>query len=238
MSETVGAAYESAWPEADSEERRFRDCTFDRVSFDGTNFSGASFARCRFRSCRFVHAELREAAFAECVMTEPGSPPVGTRFAFASLREARFTRCDLSFAVFDRSGLHAVELEDCNLLGARFVRPDFGHALGRGHVITRATFRRCNLTLALIADVSLPGCDLAGSRLREADLGGADLTDADLRECDLFQALLPNAKLAGADLRGAEVSGLVLTGLATFAGLRVDAAQTGVLLEAMGVRVE
>jgi fluoroquinolone resistance protein len=129
-------------------------------------------------------------------------------------------------------------MDQCTLRGARFHKPDFSHAYSRKTVSTRATFRACNLELADLAEARLPGCDLTGSRLREADLSGADLTGATLRDCDLFQADLTRARLAEADLRGAEISGLNLLQLASFAGLRIDAAQQHQLLAALGVEIE
>ena len=128
-------------------------------------------------------------------------------------------------------------MRDCNLTGAKFTKVDFSRVLGRKQIETRARFLACKMDFADLSESRLPGCSLAGTRLREADLSGADLTDADLRDCDLFQTLLDGAKLAGADLAGAEVSGLNLTILAGFAGLKVNDDQMFRLLDAMGVRV-
>jgi len=163
--------------------------------------------------------------------------PTGAAFAFSRLDAARFARCDLSFSLFDRSDLYDIELEDCNLRGARFQRAEFGKSFGRQIVRTSATLRRCNFHLADLSDARLPGCDLSGSHFREADLSGADLEGANLAGCDLFGAILAEAKLADADLRGAEVSGLNLLALASREGLKITADQQYALMTALGVDV-
>jgi fluoroquinolone resistance protein len=224
------------WADADLAEAAFVDCLIEDVQFANTILNGARFTNCRIARCRAAHADLREALFEDCGFAD-GQTHTGLVVAFSELEQARFRNCDLSFSQFDRSGLHAVEMIDCNLRGARFHRADFSRSFGRNIVRTHASFRDCNLELAEMADIRLPGCDLSHCNLREADLSGADLEGADLRESDLFGTLLSAAKLAGADLRGAEVSGLNLLDLASRIGLKITADQQYRLLTALGVDV-
>jgi fluoroquinolone resistance protein len=223
------------WPELDCQGASFADCVFERVQFSNPVLGDARFANCRFVSCRFSHAELAGAWFEACGFA--GEDAKGCSFAFSDLQRAVFRACDLRLAAFDRTELFAVEMADCNLTGAKFSKVDFSRALSRKQIQTRASFQACKMDFVDLSESKLPGCSLAGSRLREADLSGADLTDADLRDCDLFQAILDGAKLSGADLSGAEVSGLNLTTLADFAGVRISDDQMFRLLDAMGVSV-
>jgi fluoroquinolone resistance protein len=226
---------EDRWPELDCQGASFADCVFKRVQFSNSVLADARFVNCRFVSCRFAHAELAGVEFESCGFTaEDGK---GCSFAFSDFKRAVFRACDLSLAVFERTELFAVEMRDCNLTGVKFIKVDFSRALSRKQIETRASFLACRMDLVDLSESKLPGCSLAGSRLREADLSGADLTDADLSDCDLFQAIVDGAKLSGADLTGAEVSGLNLTTLAGFAGLRINDEQMFRLLDAMGVSV-
>jgi fluoroquinolone resistance protein len=130
-----------------------------------------------------------------------------------------------------------IEMDACNLRGARFHRVDFSHAYSREVVKTRATLRACNLELVDLAEARLAECDLTASRLREADLSAAYLTSAVLRDCDLFKTVLTGTKLAGADLRGAEISGLNLMELASFDRVKIYQSQQHILLTGIGVDV-
>jgi fluoroquinolone resistance protein len=224
------------WADADLTDAVFEDCRIEGARFANTVLAGARFKNCRILRCRMAHADLREAAFEDCGFADPETR-AGLVVAFSQLDQARFRNCDLTLSQFDRSSLYAIEMVDCNLRGARFHRADFSRAFGRSVVRTEAVLRDCNLELAELAEVRLPGCDLSDSNLREADLTAADLEGANLRNCDFFGAILADAKLASADLRGAEVSGLNLLALASREGLKVTADQQYRLLSALGVDV-
>ncbi|SIR35337.1 pentapeptide repeat-containing protein [Acidiphilium rubrum] len=223
------------WGDAVCEDAHFIDCQFADTAFGAADFTGARFERCQFARCGFARTVLRDAGFEECRFTVPGDPPVGSRFAFADLRNARFRRCDLSFAVFERSDLHAIEMHGCNLRGARLHQVDFGRAIGRKNVVTRAVFNDCNFDFAELADACLPGCDLARCRFREADLGGVDFTDADLSGGDFTEAITTGMALAGADVRGGDLGALNLLALASFARLKITQSQGDGLLQALRI---
>ncbi len=229
--------HEVAWTDLDCEAAQFNRCSFAGAQFTNTVFSGARFVGCHFFGARFSHAELGEAVFEDCQFATRDADAAGCSFVFSNLRDARFRNCDLSLCQFDRSDLFGIEMDQCVLRGARFIKVDFSHAYSRKLVTTRATFRNCNFELADLSEARLPGCDLTSCRFREADLTGADLTDAMLRDADLFQAILTSAKLAGADLRGAEISGLNLIELASFVRMKIDQGQQHLLLGAMGIDV-
>ncbi len=224
------------WAEADLTDATFVDCVIEDAQFSNTVLVGARFQKCRILRGRMAHADLREATFEDCLLTDADAH-AGLSVAFSRLNEARFLRCDLSFARFDRSELYDVAMDDCNLRGARFDRADFSKSFGGKVVRVAAAFRRCNFHLAELGELGLSGCDLSGSRFREADLSGTNLEEADLKGCDLFGAILAGVKLAGADLRGAEISGLDLTALASREGLKITANQQYPLLAALGIDV-
>jgi fluoroquinolone resistance protein len=207
------------------------------ATFAATVLRGARLERCRLVRCRFTHADLRETTFTDCRFSEPGSRD-GARFAFSRLEEARFARCDLSQARFEGCELYDLRLETCQVLAAAFPRCTFARTFGRKVEKVAGEMIDCNLELADLSGLRLPGGSLARSRLREADLSGADLEGADLTGADLFQAIIDETKLAGADLRGAEVSGLDLRRLASYRDLKIAADQQFRLLDAMGIDVQ
>jgi fluoroquinolone resistance protein len=225
------------WCDLNCENAVFADCLIERAQVSNAVFTCAKFSRCRFHHCRFSRADLREVEFDACGFTVRDDPPTGCAFVFSDLRRTRFLNCDLSFCQIERSDMFSVEMDLCNLMGARFHKVDFSQAYSRKVVVTRATFRSCNLELAELMEARLAGCDFTGSRFREADLNSADLTDAVLRDCDLFRTELAGAKLEGADLRGAEISGLNVMVLAGFVRMKIDQNQQHVILLGMGLDV-
>jgi fluoroquinolone resistance protein len=212
------------------------DADLSHLEWKDLACAGAKFVRCRFIGCRLAHVDFRGAIFEDCIFTDK-SALRGSAFAFTNLRETRLLRCDLSFCLIDRCKLFAIEMDRCNLLGARFNNVDFSQSFSRKLMQTRAAFRRCNLDVTNLAAIRLPQCDLSGSSLREADLTGADLTGANLQACDLQECDLTSANLTDADLRRARIAGLNILTLASVQGLKVSAEQQWLLLAGMGIEV-
>jgi fluoroquinolone resistance protein len=224
------------WTDADLTEVVFEDCTIIGGRLSNTVLEGARFRQCQLVGFRLSHVEARDAVFENCVLTDAKAHK-GVAVAFSRFEQARFVQCDLSFSEWDRSDLHGVEMEDCNLRGARLEKTAFSKQIGKKVVRALGAFRRCNFHLAQLSDLGLSGCDFEGSRFREADLSGSDLEAAVLIDCDLFGANLTNAKLARADLRRAEISGLDLETLASRTGMKITVDQQHMLLAALGVDV-
>jgi fluoroquinolone resistance protein len=212
------------------------DADLSHLQWNDLSCAGATFIRCRFIGCRLAHVDFRGATFEDCIFTDK-SALRGSTFAFSKLREARLLRCDLSFCLIDRCKLFAIEMDRCNLLGARFNLVDFSQSFSRKLIQTRAAFHRCNLDVTNLAAIRLPQCDLSASSMREADLTGADLTGANLQECDLQECDLTSANLADADIRRAKIAGLNILSLASVKGLKVSAEQQWLLLAGMGIEV-
>ena len=82
--------------------------------------------------------------------------------------------------------------------------------------LSSAMFRHANLARGYMPGVQLDGADLEDADLREANLQGARLTAADLRK-----AHLQGANLRGADLRGAKLQEAELDG-ADRTNVRID----------------
>jgi fluoroquinolone resistance protein len=227
-SKELGVALEAGLP--------IEDIDLSGAEWAERECEGVIFHRCRFIGCRFTHVNFRGATFEDCIFLDKATS-TGSTFVFGELREARLLRCDLSFCTFDRCKLFAIEMERCNLLGARFNHADFSHAMGRKLAPIKASLRRCNFELAQMAGIRLPECDLSGSIFREADLTDADLTGANFRDCDLEKCELLRAKLADADIRGGKIAGLNLLGLGSMQGLKVSQQQQWLLLAALGIEV-
>ncbi|MGC1302785.1 MAG: pentapeptide repeat-containing protein [Caulobacteraceae bacterium] len=224
------------WANADLSEAVFEDCTLRGAHLSGVVLEGARFIRCQLVDCRFSHVEAVGAVFETCVLTNSEAHK-GLGVIFSRFEQARFLQCDLSFSTWERSDLHGLEMQDCNLRGAQFERTDFSKRFGRKLVRTSAAFRRCNFHLARISGLDLKGCDFEGSLFREADLSGTDLEAAILTDCDFFGAALTGARLAHADLRRSEISGLDLEALASRVGMKITIDQQQMLLAALGVEV-
>ena len=156
------------WPEVDCDGAVFTDCVFEAVQFSYPSLVDARFSNCRFVSCRLSHAALKDAVFETCQFTDDGGK--GCTFALSDLQRVRFSGCDLALATFERTEMFALEMQECNLTGTRFNKVDFSRALGRKQIETRASFHHCKMDLADLAETKLPGCSLAGSRLRSRPL--------------------------------------------------------------------
>jgi fluoroquinolone resistance protein len=225
-----------SWSGADLPSLRLEGCTVTEATFRDTVLEEARFVRCKFVRCRWSHSDLREAVFEDCQFADPEGRK-GASIAFSRLEQAVFKRCDLRNARFEGAELYASRFEACNLMAAAFPKTSFGKSFGPKVIKTAVAFHDCNLELADLSAAKLGGCDLTKSRLRETDLTGADLEGADLTGADLFLAILEGAKMAGADLREAEISGFDLRALATYADIKITAAQQHLILTAMGLDV-
>jgi len=89
----------------------------------------------------------------------------------------------------------------------------------------------CDGRRAVLADVALARCDLAGRMLQKADLAGADLRWARLHGANLAGADLKGADLHGADLSDAMLEGAVLEDAAVSGALFVRARLKGARLQ-------
>jgi fluoroquinolone resistance protein len=214
----------------------FEGCVITGATLSGTILASARFSNCRIVGCRFADCDLRGAVFETCVFCE-GHAAAGVAFAFSRLDEARFTDCDLSFATFERTDLHGLEAAGCTLRGARFVKVDFSRLVGRKIVKWAGTFRDCNLELADLGAIRMPGCAIVDSRLREAILVGADFEGADLAGCDLSGAVTAGATFTRADLRRADLTGLDPMAWAGRRGAKISADHAWRLLAAMGLEI-
>lgn len=224
------------WSDVDLSDAVLTDCTIRDAQLSGVVMQGAKLTGCRLIRCRFAHADLREASFQTCVFADDEGH-AGVQFAFSQIDQVSLKSCDLSFARLDRVSAYGFVAEDCNWRGATFMKVDFHRVLSRSTILCKGVFHRCNLELADLSELSLPGGDLSGSSLREATLAKANLSDADLSGCDLHLADLFKAKLSGANLRGAQVDGLDLSELESWRGAKIALNQQYALLSAMGLEI-
>src|SRR5882757_492018 len=116
------------WCDLDCEYATFTDCVIEKAQLTNVNFAGARFMRCQFPRCRFARSDLSDATFEECIFTVRDDSPAGCSFMFCDLRRTQFLKCDLSLCQIERSDLYSVEMDQCNLRGARFHKADFSHA--------------------------------------------------------------------------------------------------------------
>lgn len=215
---------------------RFERCVLRDAHLIGTCLQDARFRDCRIVRCRFANVDLRDAMFENCAFGDDAGH-VGAQFVFSQLDQVMFDRCDLSFAGIERSTLYGAEFRNSNLRGAAFHKADFSRALGRRLVKWAGVIAGCNLELADLTELRMPGCDLRDSILREAVLFDADLEGANLTNCDLTRAQMAGAKLARADLRGSDVAGMNLRELGSIDWMMVSADQQYPLLFALGIDV-
>ena len=207
--------------------------TFDSTSFRQAQLAGARFADCTFISCSFRSADLTDCRFENCRFFDSATDSK-CDFSYADLRRSRFERCDLTTAKLTHARTFGLELVSCQASGAEFDNADFG--LGTGAFYS-ATFDGCNLAYADFSRVNLTECTLIGCRLTHAVFDDAALERADLSGSALENIEGRGLVLIGADLRGATFNNLNPREM-DLTGVRVDAEQGMLLLQAMGIRFD
>lgn len=108
-----------------------------------------------------------------------------------------------------------LDLKDTNLQKAK-IEGDFTLVLPgidlTGAFLPEAELPKILLSGAILKDSDLKGANLSGALLSGANMERAVLASADLSNAILPRAVLKNANLRGADLTGADLTGAVLQG--------------------------
>lgn len=153
----------------------------------------------------------------------------GATLTGVDLRDANLDNADLRNARLSGTSLVDVSMNNTQLGGISLVGVTIGHIHLRSGQFPRDLLRDCSgcdLRGSRLRDADLHGLHLTGVDLRGADLTGADLHDAqfdgvDLREAKLTDANLQNAQLIGCDLRDARMHGANVT-RASFTGSNIS----------------
>lgn len=148
--------------------------------------------------CRFVAADVKEADWSGCYLTEAALG--GADFSRADLSRSDLTDASANEAIFEAARLDTVLATRLRAAGANFTGATLVGTRLDGAILPGANFERANLT----------GCDLRG-----ADLTGANLSGAQLQGSVLAGATLDEVDFTGLDLTGVDLTGVdpVLLGL-------------------------
>lgn len=216
---------------------------------------GARFTGLDLSPCDFTDADLTDAVFEACRLTDvqvQGAVMQGAQFKGCRLIRCRFSHADLREAAFedcvfaDDAGHAGVAFAFGRLETARFARCDLSFArferLGlygiemeacnlRGAVFLKADFARTFGKSVVRSSAAFRGCNL-----ELADLVEARLPDCDLRGSSFREAMLLDADLEGADLRDCDFFQAATTGAKLARADLRGAEVSGLDLMALGSR--
>ncbi|MBL4831206.1 MAG: Qnr family pentapeptide repeat protein [Aliivibrio sp.] len=192
----------------------FNDELFAKQSLVDTHYENCQFFRCDFR-----RADLSDATFKHCKFIEQGEVE-GCRFDYAKLKNSSFQHCDLSMAHFNGANCYGIELRNCNLQGADFIRSSFANYITDKTFFCSAFITASNLSYANLEDLKLEKCELFDNRWIGANLLGASLVGSDLSggdfspdawgTFDLKDANLCKIDLEGLDPRRVKLEGVLI----------------------------
>ncbi|MGF1763182.1 Qnr family pentapeptide repeat protein [Aliivibrio kagoshimensis] len=190
---------------------------FNDESFAKQNLMDAHFENCQFYRCDFSRADLSDAIFKQCKFIEQGEID-GCRFDYAKLKNASFQQCDLSMAHFNGTNCYGIELRECNLKGADFIRASFANYITNKTFFCSAFITNSNLSYANLEDVKLEKCELFENRWNGANLLGASLESSDLSGGEFSSEAwgtfdIKNCNLCRVDLEGLDPRQVKLEGV-------------------------
>ena len=149
-------------------------------------------------------------------------------FSDQDLQDARFENCSFYQCRFNHSDLTDAEFINCKFMASGDdIGCDFSYA-----TLTSASFKRCNLSMALfkgarcysleVRETNLQGSDFSRASfanyitpksyfccayITACNLAYAELGDLLLEECELFDNRWRGANLTGASMKGSDLSG-------------------------------
>ena len=190
--------------------------TYINQDFSKQELHSAVFEACKFYNCSFEYADLREAQFVDCRFIESGAIE-GCSFNHANLRDASFKGCQLAMSQFVSAECFGIEMRDCDLKGANFVRANFTNRISHKAYFCSAYITRCNLSYTNFERAVLEKCELFENRWNGAHLFGVNFKGADLSSGEFSSeqwesANFEECNLAHVDLEGVDVRRVSLFG--------------------------
>lgn len=213
----------------------FVKCTIADSKIRSDALAGSRWEDCKFINCEFIGAQLRDNVYLRCSFFDP-STTVGSSFRFCDLVRARFENCDLSLVTFLRCDGFEIVFSDCQMRGTIFNATTFQKKLGK-KILSTATFERCRLVDAVLAQLDLTSCQFRECDLTDANLSDTRFVNAELSRCDLVGTQIENADFSGADLRQSSLTGFSLVNVAGYASMRISVTEQHYLLASLGIEV-
>ena len=157
-----------------------------------------------------------------------GKTYIDTNFSGEDLQDARFERCEFYRCDFSRA-----DLTDACFINCRFVETGTSEGCNFSYAtLISASFKHCNLSMALfigarcfgieLRECNLQGADFArasfanyithksffcSAYITESNLSSANLESAKLEKCELMDNRWRGANLLGASMKGSDLSG-------------------------------
>jgi len=117
-------------------------------------------------------------------------------------------RIDLSDWNRDDHNLRFADLQEMDLLNARFTSSWLDHARFRSSDLRATAFLDASLTSADFSQAELDGSVFDGATLTDASLANADLTNASFETATMDRVDMRGAMIGGANLRGTTLQGM------------------------------
>lgn len=201
---------------ADLSGAKFRNAVAVRANFSGARLAGADFASANVGKSSFMGARGAGADFADAVLSEasfeqcsfPGAKFTGgvvmkTNFAAADLSGAEFKKPLFMDCRFDGARLAGAAVQRVTMVGGSAPGLDLSGARGEVFLFVNVDLDRLRAAKAEIAKLRLVGAD---THARHADFSDAKLPGSNLRGVDLTEANFERAVLDGADLSEAKLT--------------------------------
>jgi uncharacterized protein YjbI with pentapeptide repeats len=157
------------------------------------------------RTANFTSTQLSNSRFSHSHLN-------GTDLEGSVLDNCYFIACTLTKARFDRSSLHEVRLQNCNIQLGQFSecemsRLDFWESNLDLAQFNKARLTDCHFHNAIITGGDFVGATIADSSFEGANLMRAKFSQATLNNVSFRDAILVRADFTGVDLRKVDLTG-------------------------------
>ena len=183
---------------------------FSGAKLAGTDFTSANVGKSAFTGAKGAGADFTDAVLNEASFEDSSFP--GAKFSGGLIMKTNFAKADLSGAVFAKPLFMDCRLDGARLAGAAVQRAtviggsapglDLSGARGEVFLFVNVDLDRLRAVKAEIAKLRLVGAD---THARHADFSDARLPGSNLRGIDLEEANFERAVLDGADLSEARL---------------------------------
>lgn len=163
---------------------RYDGGRYSRAAADGLELNGAIFAECEFQGVSFNEAQLRSAAFSDCLLAELYAPvfmAARTSWRDVQLSNPRLGSAEIYDSAWQSVRIDGGKVDFLNLRGAKL----------NDVMISDCIINELDLGSATAARVAFKNCTIG-----TLDLNGAKLKDFDLRSTD-FRTISGLGSLSG-----------------------------------------
>lgn len=176
-------------PEPLADHAEYQGFALADMDVDETAAAGVAFERIHLQRCGLARTELHHV---DCT-------------------DVRFSACNLAGADWQNARMSRIALEECSVVGARFLDASFDDLNARDSncdmvLFWKARFSHTRFERCTFRRASFEGADLTGVVFSDCDLTGADLRGAKLVEADFRGSRIEGISAEARDLRGAVIA--------------------------------